>query len=188
MKTSELVHYKRMSRWHMFFIILKYTVSMKAVASVVRLYSYYILNYLYGRDKAVIGKCTNIHPTVILREPHNIEIGSNCYFNHNTILNGGKYKAKLKIGNYVQTGPNVAFYVANHNIISAGIPIKEQGYREADIIIEDDVWIGANSVITSGVHIGKGAVIGAGSVVTKDIPAFVIAVGTPAHVIKSRPV
>ena len=94
----------------------------------------------------------------------------------------------MKIGNYVQTGPNVAFYVANHNIINVGIPIKEQGYREADIIIEDDVWIGANSVITSGVHIGKGAVIGAGSVVTQDIPAFVIAVGTPAHVIKSRPV
>ena len=71
--------------------------------------------------------------------------------------------------------------------MNSGVPIKEQGYREADIIIEDDVWIGANSVITSGVHVGKGAIIGAGSVVTKNIPSYAIAAGTPAKVIKQRP-
>lgn len=87
----------------------------------------------------------------------------------------------------MQTGPNVAFYVSNHNTVNSGIPMKEQGYHEADIIIEDDVWIGANSVITSGVHIGRGAVIGAGSVVTKSIPPYTIAAGTPAKVIKIRP-
>lgn len=113
-------------------------------------------------------------------------IGNNCYFNHNTILNGGKKAAKLIIGDYVQTGPNVAIYVANHGHLNNGIPIKDQGYNEKDIIIEDDVWIGANSVILSGVKIGKGAIIGAGSVVSKDVDSYSIYAGTPAKFIKMR--
>lgn len=185
---SDTVFFTKMSKSHMLWIVFIYTITLRAIISLCKLYVYYVINYVYGKSVAEIGKKTNIRPTVILREAHNIKIGSNCEFNNNTILHGGKYHAKLIIGNNVLVGPNVAFYVANHNIINAGIPIKEQGYREADIIVEDDVWIGANSVITSGVHIGKGAVIGAGSVVTRDIPAFVIAAGTPAHVIKSRPV
>ena len=56
----------------------------------------------------------------------------------------------------------------------------------ASIIIEDDVWIGANVTIVAGVHIGTGCVIGAGSVVTKDIPALSVAVGNYAKVIKKR--
>jgi transferase hexapeptide repeat containing protein len=184
---SEVVYGHKMSKKRILLIAIWYTISLKAFIGLAKLYIYYIINYLYGRRTALIGYNTNIHPTVILREPQNIEIGYNCYFNHNTILNGGHGKAKLRIGNYVQTGPNVAFYVSNHNTMNSGVPIKEQGYREADIIIEDDVWIGANSVITSGVHVGKGAIIGAGSVVTKNIPSYAIAAGTPAKVIKQRP-
>lgn len=185
---SKVVYAHKMSRKKMLIIAIWYTVTCRAFVGLIKLYIYYIINYLYGRRKIQKGINTNIHPTVIIREPQNIEIGENCYFNHNTILNGGHGSAKLLIGNYVQTGPNVAFYVSNHNTINSGIPIKEQGYHEKDIIIEDDVWIGANSVITSGVHIGKGAIIGAGSVVTKDIPAYCIAAGTPAKVIKDRPI
>lgn len=151
-----------------------------------RLFEYYVVNYIIGRNTAKIGKHTNIHPTVIIREGQNVEIGSHCYFNHNTILTGGHSNGKLIIGNYVQTGPNVGFFVANHHYVDPSIPIKLQGYDEADIIVGDDVWIGANSIITSGVKIGKGAVIGAGSVVTKDIPPMAIAVGSPAKVINYR--
>lgn len=185
---SDVVYFRKLSSFKLLRIVLGYTLNLRGPLMLIKLYAYYIVNFLYGRSKAKIGINTNIHPTVIIREPHNVIIGSNCYFNHNTILNGGKGNAKLRIGDYVQTGPNVAFYVANHNTINAGIPIRNQGYHEADIVVEDDVWIGANSVITSGVHIGRGAIIGAGSVVTKDIPAYMIAVGTPAKVIKSRPI
>ena len=62
----------------------------------------------------------------------------------------------------------------------------KQDYMDGDIIIEDDVWIGAGSIITAGVTIGKGTVIGAGSVVTKDIPQNVIAAGVPAKIINKR--
>jgi acetyltransferase-like isoleucine patch superfamily enzyme len=57
---------------------------------------------------------------------------------------------------------------------------------KGDIIIEDDVWIGSNSVILGGVKIGRGTVIGAGSIVTKNIPPYSIVVGNPARVIKQR--
>lgn len=54
------------------------------------------------------------------------------------------------------------------------------------IILDDDVWVGDSTIIMSGVHIGQGAVIGAGAIVTHDIPAYAVAVGTPARVVKYR--
>lgn len=150
------------------------------------LIGYIALNMLVGRKKAKIGRNCNIHPTVIIREGQNIEIGDNCYFNHNTILTGGHNSGKLIIGNNVLTGPNVGFYVANHHYIEKEQLINKQGYDESDIIIGDDVWIGANSIITSGVRIGSGVVIGANSVVTHDIPEYSIAAGVPAKIITSR--
>lgn len=182
----EEVEFKKASRFTFVRRIIWYTINCSALLYLIKLYSYWIINHLYGKKRAKVGKNTNIHPTVIIREPENVVIGDNCYFNHNTILNGGKKSAKLVIGDYVQTGPNVSVYVANHGHLNNGIPIKNQGYNEKDIIIEDDVWIGANSVILSGVKIGKGAIIGAGSVVSKDVAPYSIYAGTPAKFIKHR--
>ena len=61
-----------------------------------------------------------------------------------------------------------------------------EALSKGKIIVEDDVWIGMNAIILSGVKIGKGAVIGAGSVVSKDIPPYAIAVGNPCKVVKYR--
>ena len=78
--------------------------------------------------------------------------------------------------------------IASNHGTSLGDDIQRQGWEQnkTGITVEDDVWIGANSVILPGVHINKGAIIGAGSVVTKDIPPYAIAVGNPAKVIKYR--
>lgn len=179
-------HYKKPSRFFFIKEILISLVSFTGIKYMVSLMAYISMNYVVGRRKAKIGHKANIHPTVIIREPQNIVIGDNCYFNHNTILTGGHVKGKLIIGNNVLTGPNVGFYVANHHYADPHMLIKDQGYDEEDIIVGNDVWIGANSVITSGVTIGDGSIIGAGSVVTKNIPPFSIAVGSPAKVIKSR--
>jgi acetyltransferase-like isoleucine patch superfamily enzyme len=62
--------------------------------------------------------------------------------------------------------------------------IKEADWHEKEVIIEDDAWIGANVAVLKGVRIGKGAVIGLGSVVTMDVPAYNIAVGNPAKIIR----
>lgn len=178
--------HKKLGKLYWLKEILISIITFRALKYILNLVAYHLINNEIGRHKANIGKNTNIHPTVIIREPQNVTIGSYCYFNNNSILNGGHSSGKLIIGNYVQTGPNVCFYVANHNFSDINQPIISQGHIENDIIVEDDVWIGANSVITAGVTIGKGSVIGAGSIVTKDIPPYSIAVGNPAKIIKIR--
>ena len=166
--------------------VLWYTVSLQGLYFIIKLYVYYLINFYHGSKIANKGKNTRIHPTVIIRSPKRVFVGDNCFFNHNTILNGGKEKSSLKIGNNVQTGPNVSIYAYNHNFIRKDIPFDEQGYTDADVVIEDDVWIGANSIILPGVKIGKGCIVGAGSVVTKNLPDYSICVGNPAKAIKYR--
>lgn len=64
--------------------------------------------------------------------------------------------------------------------------VKKDVFSKGDIIIEEDVWIGSNTVILSGINIGRGAIVGAGSIVTKDVPRYAIVCGNPAKVIKYR--
>lgn len=88
------------------------------------------------------------------------------------------------IGNHVMLAQNIVISGLNHGYELIDIPPSEQQTVTKKITIRDEVWIGANCVITAGVTIGKHAIIGAGSVVTKDIPDYSVAVGNPARVIK----
>jgi len=103
----------------------------------------------------------------------------------------------LTIGNYVSIGGNVLFILGgNHQIkCLTSYPLyskyfnpdpTKDAYSKGPIIIEDEVWIGTNVIVLSGVTIGKGAIIGAGAVVTSDIPPYAIAGGNPARVLKYR--
>ena len=109
----------------------------------------------------------------------NIEVGENFFANYNlTILD----VAKVTIGKNVQMAPNVSIYTAGHPIHP---DTRNTGY-EYSIPIKngDNVWIGGNVVILPGVKIGDYVVIGAGSVVTKDIPDNVIAMGNPCKIVR----
>ena len=108
-----------------------------------------------------------------------VHIGSNCRVGISNVIIG-----PVKIGNNVILAQNIVISALNHNYKNIEIPIHLQGETIAAICIEDDCWIGANVVITAGITIGKHSVIGGGSVVTKNIPAFSVAVGNPARVIK----
>ena len=113
--------------------------------------------------------------------PLDLHVGENSWLGNNNFICGN-----VTIGRNVAIGPNVIIPGANHDIkvnkdTSMGNTLKILG-----TVIEDDVWIGGNASILDGVTVGKGAVIGAGSVVTKNIPAFSIAVGNPAKVIGQR--
>ena len=145
-----------------------------------------MVNNVVGRRKAKIGKTSKVHPTVILRQGERIEIGEGCLINHNNVLQAGKEFAKIKIGNYVHTGANVMIFAFNHSIDETDVPSILQDYYDADVEIEDDVWIGAGSVILSGVTIGKGSVIAAGSVINKSVPPYSIVGGIPGKVIRTR--
>ena len=108
----------------------------------------------------------------------------------------GSENEGLEIGNYVSIASDVIFILGGNHYTKTitTYPFKVMYFNETipealskgKIIIEDDVWIGMNSLILSGVKIGKGAVIGAGSVVSKHIPPYAIAVGNPCKVIKYR--
>lgn len=166
--------------------ILGATFSLAGVKYWLSLWAYIVVNMIVGRRKARIGKDTNVHPTVVLRQGERIEIGDHCLINHNNVLQAGKQCGRIVIGNYVHTGANVMMFAFNHSIDDPDVPSKLQDYYDADVVIEDDVWIGAGTVVVAGVTIGKGSVIGSNSVVTRDIPPYSIAAGAPARVIKKR--
>lgn len=109
----------------------------------------------------------------------NIEVGENFFANYNlTILDVGK----VQIGENVQIAANVSIYTAGHPIHPQ---TRNTGYEYGIAIsVGDNVWIGGNVVILPGVTIGNNVVIGAGSVVTKDIPDNMIAVGNPCRIIR----
>ncbi len=90
----------------------------------------------------------------------------------------------IAIGANVIIAQNVVMSGLNHNYEDVNISIQAQGVKTSPITIGDDCWIGANAVITAGTTIGKHCVIAAGAVVTKNVPAFSIAAGNPARVIK----
>jgi acetyltransferase-like isoleucine patch superfamily enzyme len=91
------------------------------------------------------------------------------------------------MGNYVMIAPECAILGGDHRFDIAGVPTIFSGRPEAPVTrIEDDVWIGYRVIIMAGVTIGRGAVIAAGSLVTKDVPAFSVCGGSPCKVIKER--
>ncbi len=110
-----------------------------------------------------------------------IEIGNNSGLGINCII------SNAKIGNDVMMGPNVLYIPSSHRFDRNDIPMIEQGFDQVKrLVIEDDVWIGANVIFLPGIVVGKGAIIGAGSVVTRNVPEYAIVAGNPARIIRSR--
>jgi acetyltransferase-like isoleucine patch superfamily enzyme len=122
--------------------------------------------------------------------PKNVYMGDDCHIGENNMLLC--LLAPIKIGNHFMSGPNVTFITGNHRIDILGKYMTEitnndkLPENDEEIIVEDDVWVGAGSIILKGVRIGRGSVIAAGSIVTKDVPPYAIVGGSPAKVIKFR--
>lgn len=96
------------------------------------------------------------------------------------------YVADIHIGSHVMIASDCRFFSYDHGTEPGVIMQKQKLKTKGDIVIEDDVWVGTNAIILSGVRIGKGAVIGAGAVVTKPVPPGAIVVGNPARIVKRR--
>jgi len=112
----------------------------------------------------LIGDKTDIGCNVVITSSGGITIGQSVLIAGNCYIGGGRY-----------------------NTSRTDIPMMDQGlYTKGCVVIEDDVWLGAGATVLDGVRIGKGCVVGAGAVVTKDLPEYAIAVGTPARVIRQR--
>ena len=159
---------------------------------------------VYGEGIRTIGKI------IVFRTPKSeIRIGNHCIFNsssklnfrginHPCILQTGTKHAKIIIGDHVGMSGcsivcNDSVIIGNNVLFGANCQIGDRdGHQDryaskpAPIIIEDGVWLGMNVTVLKGVTIGKNTIIGANSLVTKDIPANCIAVGSPCKVIKQR--
>ena len=108
-----------------------------------------------------------------------VHFGKNVYANFNLTLVDDTH---IYVGDYTMIGPNVTIATAGHPLLPE---LRRQGYQyNKSIRIGRNCWNGAGAVIVPGVHIGDNAVIGAGSIVTKDIPSDVVAVGNPCKVLR----
>jgi acetyltransferase-like isoleucine patch superfamily enzyme len=132
-------------------------------------------------DQVEIHKNVNIYTG--FGEMAEVRIGAKSKIGPNTCIYGN---GSVRIGSNVLIAANAVITASSHNFSDASFPIAEQGFSAKGIVIEDDVWIGANCVVQDGVTIGKGSIIGSGSVVTKNIPEYSIAFGTPAIVSRNR--
>ncbi|CCH66804.1 hypothetical protein RINTHH_6490 [Richelia intracellularis HH01] len=113
----------------------------------------------------------------------NIHIGQETFIGPNVCIGG---PGDIKIGERCLIAAHTGIIANNHKFDNLSIAIKDQGVTRKGIVIEDDCWLGHGVTVLDGVTIGRGSIIGAGAVVTKSVPAFSIAVGVPAKVIKSR--
>ena len=97
---------------------------------------------------------------------------------HNTII------GPVTIGSHVNLAQGITVTALNHNFNEADKRIDEQGVSTKPVVIEDDIWIGANAAIMPGVTIGRHSVVAAGAVVTRDVPPYSVVAGVPAKIIK----
>lgn len=143
-----------------------------------------------GRDVRITGDLTirfgdrvALRDRVTLAGNGVLTVGDQTAINQDCILTAME---RIEIGADVMLAPRVYILDVDHEFDRRDAPIRAQGYRVAPVAIEDDVWIGAGTVIIKGVRIGRGSVIGANSVVTRDVPPYSIAAGSPARVIRER--
>jgi virginiamycin A acetyltransferase len=114
-----------------------------------------------------------------------VVIGADSHLNAGCVIYSG---AGVTLGDGVRVAANCTFATPNHAFMDADIPIHKQGFlpSRGGIMLEDDVWIGANCVLLDGALIRKGAVIAAGSVVRGEVPAFHVMGGNPLRMLKVR--
>lgn len=160
-----------------------------------------ILTRIYRRTLQTCGEFTDFGRGVYISYPSRVQIGGHCHIGSGTYLTSEFSHGLLIMGDHVQISDEVQIdftgnvTIKKNALISARARIisHDHGYNPHseptgyELTIDEEAWIGFNSIILPGVtKIGKGAIIGAGSVVTKPVPEWAIVAGNPARVIKFR--
>jgi len=161
----------------------------------------------FGRTLGMLGEHAILGQGLALHGPSRIRIGSgfSCWrfctlaacsdgwliigngvgINSNVYINACN-ASTITIGDNVRIGPNVVLRASDHVTKSRDLLIRQQGHTVGRIVIEDDVWLGANVTVVAGVAIKRGAVVGANAVVTRDVEPYTIVGGVPARPIGMR--
>jgi acetyltransferase-like isoleucine patch superfamily enzyme len=149
-------------------------------------FAYYIHEQVVWRANIHAERDARIHATASIRNAQNVYVGKNSHINHLCCVWAGE-NSKIVLGDNLLMGPGVCIFSSNHGTIK-GQPMTFQERKEASVVIGDDVWLGAHSIITAGTHIANGVLVAAGAVVTRSITQEdVIVAGIPAKIIGERP-
>lgn len=140
--------------------------------------------FLYKNYFGRAGEHARIHQDVSIRNIEKLFLGTNVSIGEKVMIQAA---GTVEIGDRVLIGPDTKIWSVNHTYSDSEAPIISQGYCHKKVVIHEDCWIGANTVILPGTVIGKGVIIGASSVVPgKTIPPFCMIAGNPAKIIKYR--
>lgn len=114
-----------------------------------------------------------------------VRIGAHSYINSGVVIYSGN---GVMIGSHVLVAANCTFAATNHEFRKRDVPIYQQRFQPSrgGIVVEDDVWIGANAVLLDGAHLGRGCVVGAGAIVSGELAPYSINVGSPVRCIGYR--
>lgn len=166
--------------------VIRGVLSPRFFVSLAYSFGYYIHEHVVWRARIHTEKNARIHATASIRYAQNVYVGNNSHINHLCCVWAGD-NSKIVLGDNLLMGPGVCIFSANHGMIK-GQPMTLQDRTEASVVIGDDVWLGAHSVVTAGTRIAKGVIVAAGAVVTRSITEEgVIVGGVPAKIIGERP-
>ena len=166
------------------YLVLYYGVATRLPASDVPFGSFFqrFRFFLASRLLNTCGRSVRVNPGAYFGSGQRVRVGNN------TNLSEGMYViGDLSLGDDVMLGPQVVFISYNHEVSDLTMPMRAQGATDSrPIVVGNDVWIGMRAMIMPGVHVGDHAIVAAGSVVTKDVPAWGVVGGNPAKLIKYR--
>lgn len=166
------------------FLVCTYELFSSVIFALPRHKLFNIVKSNYMRlQGAKIGKSITYYPGIKINPCMNIKLGNQVDLAWGVIITTG---GGVEIGDRTLIGYRTMISSANHVIPPNREKIFHAGHTPEKVIIENDVWVGGNCVITAGVTIGEGSVVAAGSVVTKDVAPFTIVGGVPAKFIKQR--
>ncbi|HNR22879.1 MAG TPA: acyltransferase [Steroidobacteraceae bacterium] len=132
---------------------------------------------------ARLGEGTVVQEHFWVTNPEKVSIGSHCNFAQGVFITGG---GGVTIGDYVGLGPDVKIWSVNHRFEDPDTPWLKQGWDKLPVVIEDDVWLGANCFVMPGITIGRGAILSAGTIMMKSVPPYAICAGNPGRVVGWR--
>lgn len=165
--------------------LIRHTFSPKFLVALAYRYAYFIHEQVVWRSTIHAASDARIHATASIRNAHNVTVGKNSHINHLCCVWAGE-NSQIILGDNLLMGPGVCLFAGNHSTVK-GQPMTFQERREESIVIGDDVWLGAHSIITAGTHIANGVIVAAGAVVTRSITQEnVIVGGVPAKIIGER--
>lgn len=159
----------------------------RAYLHILKIINYYNYSHVEPLRKMKVGADPAISPNASFSNPERIEIGERCRIGARCTLWAGPGTGKIIIGDDVLFAPEVMITAANYRY-NDGSPVTKQAMDEADVVVGDDVWLGARAILLPGARVGRGSIIGAGALVRGEVPEFSIAVGAPARVVGQRKV